>query len=95
MVRNVAIILLYNWVFLEYEVDTFKSNSQLIYYNTHMNNYTKIKNGRFKRAALTKAVVHKIRGEAWGDWGAWEARRAAQERKNWSFYLTTVPGKIC
>jgi hypothetical protein len=31
-----------------------------------------MKNGRFKRAALIKAVVHKIRGEAWGDWGAWE-----------------------
>ena len=38
-----------------------------------------MKNGRFKRAALIKAVVHKIRGKAWG------TRRAAQEREDWSF----------
>ncbi len=37
------IIVSYNWVSLENEVDTFKSNSQLIYWNHKINNYTIIK----------------------------------------------------
>ncbi len=31
--------------YLRMNVDTFKSNSQLIYWNTEMNNYTIIKRG--------------------------------------------------
>jgi hypothetical protein len=33
-------LILYNWVFLESEVDTFKSNSQLIYLNQDIDHYT-------------------------------------------------------
>ncbi len=36
------LIFLYNWVFLENEVDTFKSNSKLIYLWHENNNYTVI-----------------------------------------------------
>ncbi len=35
--------VLYNWIFIVNEVDTFKSNAQLIYWNTEINNYTIIK----------------------------------------------------
>ncbi len=34
---------LYNWVLLENEFDTFKSDSQLIYWNKEINNWTMIK----------------------------------------------------
>jgi hypothetical protein len=37
--------LSYNWVFLENEVDTYKSNSQLIYSDTEINDYAIIKRG--------------------------------------------------
>jgi hypothetical protein len=36
-----------------------------------------------KKVALKKSVLHKRK------WEAWVKMRVAQERKNWSFYLTT------
>jgi len=38
-------IFSYNWVLLENEVDTFKSDSKLLYRNKEINNYTIIKKG--------------------------------------------------
>ncbi len=66
MMETCFLVFSYNLVFLENEIDTFKSNSQLIYWKHEMNNYTAIIKSWLN---TSKALVHKTIKE-----------RAAQER---------------
>jgi hypothetical protein len=66
MMETCFLVFFYNWVFLENEIDTFKSNSQLSYWKHEMNNFIAIIKSWLN---TSKALVHKTIKE-----------RAAQER---------------